>query len=93
MWMRKIDYKTIIRLLRSNFVLSNLPVIIALILLASALYFLFHNQQDIANQNAGYAFYLLIVGIFWKIIQHLMNNHFEEKNISEKKRKRRLESR
>jgi hypothetical protein len=83
--MSKVDYKTIIRLLRSNFVLSNLPVIIALILLASAPFFLLHNQQDIANQNAGYVFYLLIVGILWKIIQHLMNNHFEKKNISAKK--------
>lgn len=85
MWMRKIDYKTIIRLLRSNFDLSNLPVIIALIMLASAPYFLLHYQQDIANQNAGYAFYLLIVAILWKIIQHVMDNHFEKKNIYAKK--------
>jgi hypothetical protein len=66
--MRKIEYQTIIRLLRSNFVLSNLPVIIALNLLASAPFFLLQNQEDIANQNANYPFYLLIIGVLWKII-------------------------
>ena len=85
MWMRKIDYKTIIRLLRSNFVLSNLPVIIALVMLASTPFFLLQNEQEIANQIAGYAYYLLIVAILWKIIQHFMNTHFEKKNISAKK--------
>jgi hypothetical protein len=83
--MRKIDYKTIIRLLRSNFVLSNLPVIIALIMLASTPFFLLQNEQQIANQIAGYAYYFLIVGILWKIIRHFMNTHFEKKNISAKK--------
>jgi len=83
--MREIDYKTIIRLLSSNFVLSNLPVIIALIMLASPPFFLLQNQDEIANQNAGYAFYLLIVGILWKIIQHFMNKHFEKNNTSAKK--------
>jgi hypothetical protein len=84
--MSKIDYKTIIGLLRSsNFVLSNLPVIIALILLSRAPFFLLQNQEGIGNQIAKYAFYLLIIGVLWKIIQHLMNNHFEKKNISAKK--------
>jgi hypothetical protein len=84
-WMRKIDYKTVITLLRSNFVLSDLPVIIALVMLASAPFFLLQNQDEIANQIAGYAYYLLIVAILWKIIQHFINNQFEKKNISAKK--------
>jgi len=83
--MREIDYKTIIRLLLSNFVLSNLPVIIALVMLASTSFFLLQKEQEIANQIAGYAYYLLILAIFWKIIQHFMNNHFEQKNVPEKK--------
>ena len=83
--MSKIAYETIIRLLRSNFVLSNLPVIIALVMLASTPFFLLQNDQEIANLIAGYAYYLLIVGILWKIIQYFMNNHFEKKNISAKK--------
>jgi hypothetical protein len=83
--MRKIDYKTIIRLLRSNFVLSNLPVIFALVMLASTPFFLLQNVQEIANQIAGFAYFLLIVGILWKIIQHFTTNHFEKKNISAKK--------
>jgi predicted CDP-diglyceride synthetase/phosphatidate cytidylyltransferase len=69
----------------NKFVLSNLPVIIALFMLASAPFFVLQNQEDIANQYAGYAFYLLIVGIVWKIIQYLMNKHFEKNNISAKK--------
>ena len=83
--MREIDYKTIIRRLSSNFVFSNLPIIIALVLLISPPFLILQNEEDIANQNAGYAYYLLIVAILWKIIQHLMNNHFEKKNISAKK--------
>jgi hypothetical protein len=83
--MREIDYKTIIRLLPSNFVLSDLPVIIALVMLASTPFFLLQNEHQIANQIAGYAFYFLIVAILWKIIQHFMNNPFEKKNISAKK--------
>jgi hypothetical protein len=77
--MSKIDYKSIIGFFRSNFVLLNLPVIIALP------FFLLQNEQEIANQTAGYAYYLLIVGILWKIIQHFMTNHFEKKYISAKK--------
>jgi len=83
--MREIDYKTIIRRLSSNFVFSNLPIIIALVLLISAPFLILQNEEDIANQIAGYAYYLLIVGILWKIIQHFMNTHFEKKNISAKK--------
>jgi hypothetical protein len=83
--MREVDYKTIIRFLRSNFVLSNLPVIILLVMLASTPFFILQKEQEIANQIAGYAYLLLIVGILWKIIQHFMNNHFEKKNVSAKK--------
>jgi uncharacterized membrane protein len=71
--------------LLSNFVFSNLPIIIALILLTSAPFLILQNEQDIANQIVGYAFYFLVAGILWKIIQHFMNNRFEKKNISPKK--------
>ncbi len=78
--MRKIDYKPIIRLLRSNFVLSDLPVIIALIMLASTPFFLLQNEPEIANQTAGYAYYLLIAAILWKVIQYLIGKHPPERN-------------
>jgi len=83
--MREIDYKTIIRRLSSNFVLSNLPIIIALVMLISAPFLLLQNEQEIANQNAGYAYYLLIAAILWKIIQYLIGKHPTENNISTKK--------
>jgi Ca2+/Na+ antiporter len=83
--MQGINYKIFIKLLRSNFVLSNLPIIIALILLASAPIFLLQNENEIANLNAGYAFYLLIVGILWKIIQYMMDKHPRKNNITSKK--------
>lgn len=73
------------KLMLSNFLLSNLPVIIALVMLGSTPFFLLQNEQDIANQIAGYACYLLIVAILWKIIQHFISNHLEKKNISAKK--------
>ena len=83
--MLNLKYKFPMRIFLSSYFLPNLPVIIALIMLSSAPLFLLLNEQDIAIQNAGYAFYLLIVGILWKIIQYFMNNHFEKKNISAKK--------
>jgi hypothetical protein len=83
--MGAINFNTLTKKLFSNFVFSNLPVIIALVMLASTPFFLLQNEQEIANQIAGYAYYLLIVAILWKIIQHFMNNHFEKKNKSEKK--------
>ena len=61
-----------IKLLPGNFIISNLPVIIALLLLASSPIYILQNEIEIANQNAGYAFYFLIAGILWKIIKHLM---------------------
>jgi hypothetical protein len=83
--MRAINYNTLTKQLFSNFIFSNLPVIIALILLTSAPFLILQNEEEIANQNAGYAFYFLIVGILWKIIQYLMNKHPHKDNISIKK--------
>jgi hypothetical protein len=82
--MRKIDYKTIIRLLCSNFVSSNLPVIIALVMLASTPFFILQKVNEIANQIAGYAFYFLIAGILWKAIQYLINRYPSKDNVPSK---------
>jgi hypothetical protein len=79
------------KLLRSrvgNFVISNLPIIIALIMLSSTPFLLLQNEENIANQYAGYAFYLLAVGILWKIIQYLRDNHRHKNNISIEKLKK-----
>ena len=56
----------------NNRILSILPVIIALIMLSSAPLFIIQNEYYIANELAGYAFYFLLVGILWKIVQYLM---------------------
>ena len=58
-----------------NTILSNLPVNIPLIKLACVPFFLLQNQEGIANQNAKYAFYLLINGVLRKIIQYFMIRH------------------
>jgi len=65
--------KTEFRAFDNNF-LSNLPVIIALTMLGSAPLFILQDELYIANQLAGYAYYTLIVGILWKIVQYLMNS-------------------
>jgi hypothetical protein len=59
------------KFLPGNFILSNLPIIIALIILTSAPFLLLLHEEDTANQNASYAYYLLIVGVIWKLIQYL----------------------
>jgi hypothetical protein len=60
-------------LLRNRSFLLNLPVIIPLIILSSTPYFILIKQQDIANEYAGYAFYLLVIAVIYKIIQSLVN--------------------
>jgi hypothetical protein len=57
-----------------NNILSNLPVIIALTMLGSAPLFILQDELYTANQLAGYAYYFLIVGILWKIVQYWMNS-------------------
>jgi len=68
--MRKVYFETIIGLSR-RFGLANMPIGIALIMIASAPFLILQNEYDIANQNASYAYYLLIVGVIWKLIQYL----------------------
>ena len=66
------------------FIIPNFPIIVALVLLASAPIFLLSNNYDVANQNAGYAFYLLIAGIIWKVIQHSLKMFVSRDNILHK---------
>jgi hypothetical protein len=49
-----------------NTILSNLPVIIALIMLACAPFFLLQNQEVIANQNAKYA----LPFNYWRLVEN-----------------------
>jgi hypothetical protein len=51
-------------------ILSNLPVILALIMISCAPPILLQDGQEFANQIVGYAFYLLIIGTLWKLIQY-----------------------
>ena len=52
----------------------NLPIIIALIMLGISPLMIILNENENANQIAGYAFYLIIVGVVFKIIQYLKNS-------------------
>jgi hypothetical protein len=61
-----------------------MPIIIALVLLASTPFLLLQNENEIANQIAGYAYYFLIAGILWKVIQLLTNRHPRKDNIPTK---------
>jgi len=51
------------------YIIWNLPVIIALIMLCWACLYILQNELETANQVAGYAYYLLIIGLVWKTIQ------------------------
>lgn len=66
----KVHWYRSVKLLTGSFIMPNFPTIIALILLASTPVFLLHNNYEIANKSAGYAFYLLIASIIWKGIQY-----------------------
>jgi hypothetical protein len=80
-----------IKILKSplgNFLISNFPIIIAIIILACAPFLLLQNEENIANQYAGYAFYFLVVGILWKIIQYLRDNLKHENKVSSEKLKK-----
>jgi len=52
-------------------------------MLGSAPLFILQDELYIANQLAAFAFYSLIVGVMWKIIQYLMNRHQHENEIPE----------
>jgi hypothetical protein len=83
--MRAINRNWLIQRLFNNFVLSNLPILIALVILAFAPFLILQDKQDIANQRAGYAYYFLIVGILWKIIQYLVTNGQDKDEIPRKR--------
>jgi hypothetical protein len=51
----------------------NLPIIIAMVMLGISPLMIILNENENANQIAGYAFYLIIVGVVFKIIQYLKN--------------------
>ena len=51
----------------------NLPIIIALVMLGVAPVLIIMSENENANQIAGYAFYLMVVGVLGKIIQYFKN--------------------
>jgi cytosine/uracil/thiamine/allantoin permease len=75
----EIGYKFIKALVR-NIALSDLPIIVALILLASSPFLILQNENELANQLASYSFYLLIAGIIWKSIEYLIRPHLTQKS-------------
>lgn len=62
----------------------NLPVIIALVMLGLAPLLIILNENENANQIAGYAFYLIIIGVLCKIIQYFKNGSVNGVNQVEK---------
>ena len=80
-----LKYKFHIRIFLRTYFLPNLPVIVALVLLGSTPVFLLINKPEAANQYAEYAFYFLIAGVIWKIIQLLTIKHQHKDNIPAKK--------
>lgn len=52
--------------------ISNIPIIIALALLVSAPVLITQKQVMLANEVAKYAYYLLIIGITWKLVLYLL---------------------
>ena len=75
--------KTGCRAFDNNF-LSNLPVIIALIMLGSTPLLILLNEQEIANQAAASAYYLLIVGVIWKVLLYLNDMRHPVNNTNRK---------
>ena len=71
-------------LLRVRSFLINLPVIIPLVVLACAPYFILIKQQDIANDYAGYALYLLVIAVVYKIVQNLVDKQVHKTKVASK---------
>jgi hypothetical protein len=67
------------RLFQVSF-LPNIPIIIALIILAFAPFFILNNEEGISNTTAGYALYLIIIGVLGKIILFLTIKQPAENN-------------
>ena len=58
----------------------NLPIMIALVMLSVAPLFIMLNEGENANQITGYAFYLIIIGVLFKIIQYFKNGSLKGKS-------------
>jgi hypothetical protein len=56
-------------------ILSNFPIMIALIIIGSVPIFILQDGFYIANQIATFALYCLIVGIIWRIVHYLLRTH------------------
>jgi riboflavin transporter FmnP len=58
--------------LASKIEISDIPIIIALTLLGCAALLLIQEQEIVADEMAIYAYYLLVIGIAWKALFHLL---------------------
>jgi riboflavin transporter FmnP len=52
--------------------ISDIPILIALTLLGCAALLLFHEQEMVADEMSKYAYYLIVFGIAWKALFHLL---------------------
>ena len=65
--------------------LSDLPILIALIMLAFTPFLILQAKNETANQVTSYSFYLLVTGVIWKSIEYLMGQDQPENSTSTKK--------
>ena len=52
--------------------ISDTVVVLALILLAYAVFLVYQKQDLDANEIAKYAYYVLVIGVSWKVIQYVI---------------------
>ena len=65
--------------------ISDIPIISALALLACAPLLLVQNQGMVANEIAKYAYYLLVIGIVWKVVLYLLTRKNNKMHLSDVK--------
>jgi ABC-type polysaccharide transport system permease subunit len=70
--MKVAKYNKVMQLAKNKIDISDLVVILALILLAYAAFLIYQKQELDANQIAKYAYYILVIGISWKVIQYVI---------------------
>ena len=70
--MKVAKYNKIMQLAKKKIDISDTVVVLALILLAYAVFLVYQKQDLDANEIAKYAYYVLVIGVSWKVIQYVI---------------------
>ena len=70
--MKVAKYNKIMQLAKKKIDISDTVVVLALILLAYAAFLVYQKQDLDANEIAKYAYYVLVIGVSWKVIQYVI---------------------